>query len=120
MDGIFFLVRHGAATIGRIAGDIENTAKHAFAHRNGNRSAHGFHAHAAGEALGGAHRDRADPIFAEVLLDFEGEVLVDPSDFEGDFERVVDFRERAVSRVELDIDDGADDLDDFACMIHVR
>ena len=29
-------------------------------------------------------------------------------------------KQRAVSRVELDIDDGADDLDDFACVIHVR
>jgi hypothetical protein len=46
--------------------------------------------------------------------------LVDPSDFEGDFERVIDLRERAVSRVELDIDNGADDLNDFACLIHVR
>jgi hypothetical protein len=59
-------------------------------------------------------------MFAEVLLDFEGEVLIDPSDFEGDFERVIDLRERAVSRVELDIDNGADDLNDFACLIHVR
>ena len=114
MDGVFFLVGHGAASIGWITGDIENTAQYAFAHWHRDRSARGLHAHAAGEALGGAHRDGTNPVFAEVLLDFEGEVLVDPSDFEGDFERVVDFRKRAVCRVELDIDDGADDLDDFA------
>ena len=120
VDGIFFLVRNGAASIGRVAGYIENTAKHAFAHRNRNRGTHCLHAHSTGETLGGAHRDRANPVFAEVLLHFEGEVLVDPSDFEGDLERVIDFGKRAVGRVELDIDDGADDLNDFACLIHVR
>ena len=114
MDGIFFLVGHRAASIGWIAGDIENAAQDAFAHWHGDRSACGLHAHTTGEALSGTHRDGTNPVFAEVLLDFEGEVLVDPSDFEGDFERVVDFRKRAVCRVELDIDDGADDLDDFA------
>ena len=66
---------------------------------------------AALEAFGGGHGDGADPVIAEVLLDFEGEfggVTLD-----GVIQRKGVIDRRQLVR-ELDIDDGADDLNDFA------
>ena len=47
VDGIFFLVRHGAASIGRLACDIEDTSKNAFADGDRDWSAESGYFHAA-------------------------------------------------------------------------
>ena len=73
--------------------------------------------HAALQAVGRLHRDGADAVLAEVLLD-----LADDVDRRGaadagavDAERVVDRRQ--VSALELHVDDRADDLDDACLML---
>ena len=119
MDRVPLLVGYRTTAIGRLAGDIKDTAEHALADRNGNRSAERIHFHAACEAFGGAHGDRTNPMLTEVLLHFESEILFLAADFKVDFKRVVDFGQSAVCRVELDIDNGADDLDDSSFVIHV-
>jgi acyl-CoA thioesterase FadM len=58
-------------------------------------------------------------MLTEVLLHFKSEILFLVADFKVDFKRVVDFGQSAVCRVELDIDNGADDLDDSSFVIHV-
>ena len=73
-----------------------------------------LHLHAAHEAFGRVHRDRAHGALAEVLRDLEHEVVRLVADATG-WSRV-----SAVSSVgqlagrELDVDDGADDLGDLA------
>lgn len=119
MDGIFFLMGYGAATIGRLTGHIEDASKHAFANGDGDRSAECTHFHAASETFCGAHGDRANPVFTEVLLNLESEVLLFAADFEVDLESIVNFGQSAVRWVELDIDNGADDLNYSSFMIHV-
>ncbi len=64
---------------------------------------------AAREAVGRIHRDRADPVLAEVLLHFEHERV---EAFALDDERVEDVG-HALGR-KLGVNDGADDLDDLS------
>ena len=52
-------------------------------------------------------------------MHLKSETLFFAADFEVDFERVVDFGQSSVCRAELDIDNGADDLNDSSFMIHV-
>src|SRR5690606_13549245 len=61
---------------------------------------------AAAQPLARAHRDAAADALAELLLDLERQVAV------VELQRIVDLRDR-VAR-ELDVDDGADHLDDRA------
>ena len=71
------------------------------------------HVHAALQAVGRLHRDRAHAAFAEVLFDLGDDVdLLARGQGRHDAERVVDGGQ--VSALELDVDDGADDLDDLA------
>ena len=79
---------------------------------HGDRAAGVDDRHAALQALGGGHGDRAGEAAAEVLLDLEGEQLDLAGHFELDGERLVDGRDRVLG--ELDVDHGADDLDDFS------
>ena len=76
--------------------------------------------HAAPQAVGGAHRDRAHDAVAELLLDFERQALLGQRIVAFlDDQRVVDLRQRLAR--ELDIDDRADALDDGALdLCHVR
>ena len=62
---------------------------------------------AAREAFGGVHGDAADRVFAQVLRDFEDQRLA----VVVGFQRVQDRRQVVV---ELNVDDGADDLRDLA------
>ncbi len=74
MDRVTLGGGHRALFVHGIAGDIEDAAQHAFAHGHGNRRAGVGDGHAALEAFGRGHRDGAHPVFAEVLLDLEGEL----------------------------------------------
>ena len=62
---------------------------------------------AALQAFGGAHGNRAHHAVAELLLHFQGQFDV------LELERLVDLRNRLAR--ELHVDDGADDLGNFAC-----
>src|SRR5690606_14227074 len=106
-----------ATTVHRRTGDVENAAQHALTHRHGDRSTRVNGGHAALKTLGGRHRDRASDTAAEVLLDLERQQLLFASDLEIDGERLVDGRDGVLG--ELDVDDGADDLDDLAG-VHFR
>jgi hypothetical protein len=72
MDGVTF-VRDRAAFVHGIPGDVEHAAHDAVADRHGDGPAGVGHFIAALEAVGGGHGDGADPVVAEVLLDFEDE-----------------------------------------------
>src|SRR5207253_2063124 len=110
------LVRlHGALFIHDIARDVEHAAHDAVTDGHGDGRASVNDLEAAFEALGAGHGDGANPGIAEVLLDFEGELGGLILDFVIDGQGVVDGGERPRK---FYIDDGADDLDNFA-FIHV-
>src|ERR1039458_1094677 len=103
---------HRALFIHGFTGDVEHAPHHAFTHGHGNRRAGVGDLVAALETFGGAHGDGAHPVVAEVLLHFEGQLGLAVSGhfiFEG--QRVVNCGK--LSR-ELDVHNGADDLNDFA------
>src|SRR6266498_204621 len=64
----------GALLVNRRAGHVENAAHRAFADRHGDGRAAVGDFHAAFEAFGGGHGDGADPVVAQVLLHFEGQL----------------------------------------------
>ena len=98
-----------ARLVDRLADDVEDAAERLRADRHGDRAARVLHHRAAAQAVGGAHRDGAHPVVAEVRLRLEGE---DAAVVPGHLERVVDLRQ--LVRRELDVDHRADDLDDGA------
>ena len=111
MDRIALGEGDRAALVGGFAEDVEDAAEHAFADRNGNRRAGVVHFVAALEAFRERHGDGADPAFAEVLLDFEGQLGRLAADGVIDREGVEECGQVTVG--EFDIDDRADDLNDF-------
>ncbi len=118
MNGVFLGEGDRTALVGRLADNVEDTAEDALAHGDGNGSGGVEHFRAALETFGAAHGDGADPAFTEVLLDFERQFDSLAADFEIDFERVIDFGQRSVCRVEFNVHDGTDDLDDFSFGAH--
>ena len=84
----------------------------AGADRHRDRRAGVDHLHAAVHAVGRLHRDRADAVLAEVLLDLADDVDRRRLPRLDDAHGVVD-RGQLPAR-ELDVDDGSDDLDDLA------
>ena len=109
-------VRDRALAVDRRAGDVENAAEHAFADGHRDRRAGVDDRPAAHEALGGGHRDGAHDAFAEMLLHFEREELFGAGRGEVDGQRLIDGGD--VMLLKLDVNDGADDLDDFADVAH--
>jgi hypothetical protein len=89
-----------------------DAAERRCSHRHRDRSAQIHRVHAAHDTVGGAHGDRAHLIAADVLLH-----LGHDADRLGalarllHFERIVQVGE--VVRRELDVEHGADDLDDL-------
>ena len=112
VNGIFLLVRDGAAAIHGRTGDIKNATEDAVADRHGDRGAGIDNFHTALQAFGGRHSDRARETGTEMLLHLEREILGLTTDGERDGERLVDGRDGVLR--ELHVDHGADDLDDFA------
>ena len=62
------------ALVDRLAEQVEDATERVLADRDGDRGAGVDDRVAAAQAVGGVHRDRADAVVAEVLLDLEGEV----------------------------------------------
>ena len=102
----------------RGAGDVEDAAEHAFADGHRDRGAGVGDRHAAHEALGGGHRDGADHSRRRDAAAPRGSGLLLAGDGEVDGERLVDGRDGVLG--ELHVDDGTDDLDDFACVAHAE
>ena len=65
----------GRALVDRLADDVEDAAERLLADRDRDRRAGVVHGHAAGEAVGGGHRDRAHLALAEVLRHLQRELL---------------------------------------------
>jgi hypothetical protein len=78
VDRVLLVELDLAAAVHRVAGDVEDAAEDAVAHRDGDGGAGVDDLHAALEALDRGHRDRAGDAGAEVLLDLEREVLLLP------------------------------------------
>ena len=51
-------------TIHRFSNNVQKPAQHLFAHGDGNRLAGIDRLGAAGQSVGGVHRDAADPVFS--------------------------------------------------------
>ena len=97
-----------ALAVDRVAEHVEDAPEGRLADRDRDRRAGVADVDAAGEAVGRRHRDGADPVVAEVLLDLADErFLALALDLDG----VVDGRQLAGR--ELDVDDRAGDLDDL-------
>ena len=91
--------------------DVEDAAEDLLAHRHHDRRAGVLDHHAADQTVGGVHRDAADRALAQVLGDLDDDVVGTGVDRGvGDRERGVDLRQ--VGAGELDVHDGADDLED--------
>ena len=116
VNRVAFFVGHVAALIHGIAGDVEDATEHAFADGNGDGRTAVHHFHAALEAFGGRHGDGTGDAVPQMLLHLEGEVLGLAIHLEGDGKSLVDGRHAA--RGELHVDNGADNLDDFAGITH--
>ena len=112
VNGIILLGGDRPAFIHRVAGDVENAAHHARADGHGNGRAGVEDFEAALEAFGAGHGDGTDPMVAQMLLHFEGELgFAVPGHVEIDRDGVVNGGEAGG---EFDIHDRPDDLDDFA------
>ncbi len=109
VDGTRLRARHGALVVDGPAEDVEDATQRALTDGDRDRRAGVEHRDAARESVRGGHRDRADPVVAQVLLHFADQrVLAFPKDLDG----VVDGRQSAGG--EFDVDDGSGDLDDPA------
>ena len=98
--------RHRALLVDRLAQDVEDAAQGDLADRDRDRAAGVDDVDAAGKAVRGGHGHAADPVVAQVLLDLADDLhAVAAYDLDG----VVDPRQLAGR--ELDVDDGAGDLD---------
>ena len=99
--------------VDRLAEHVHDAAERRGADRHRDRRAGVDDLHAAAHAVGRLHRDGADAVLAEVLLDLADDVdglAAGPG--REDPDRVVDGRQ--VPGLELDVDDRSDDLDDLA------
>ena len=107
MNGAPLGVRHRTGVVDRLADDVDDAPERAVADRNGDRRAGVGDLLAAHQAFGDVHRDGAHRGFAEMLGHLEDQAVA----LVAGLQRVEDRRQLAV---ELDVDDGADDLSDAA------
>ena len=110
VDRVALLRLDRLAFIDRLADHVQDPAKRFRADRNGDRCAGVGRVSASDKTLGRVHRDRANRRFTEMLRDFENKALTAIVDLEG----VLNGRQMAFK---LDIDNGADDLTDFADIV---
>ena len=93
-----------AALVDRLAEHVHDAAERLRADRHRDRAAGVDHLHAADQAVGGAHRDRADFRLAELLRHLEHQLAA----VGADVQRVQDVRQLAL---EANVDDCTRDLD---------
>jgi peptide chain release factor 1 len=97
---------NGARVVDRVAENVHDAAEHLRADGHGDRLAGVPNRETAAQAFRRAHRDRAHDTVAELLLHLERQVAV------LQLQRVIDFRDRVARK--LDVDDGANDLNNRA------
>ncbi len=103
----------GGPVVDRVADHVEDAAEALGADGHLDGGARVAHGHPADQTIGRVHRDRAHGALAEVLRDFERQVVSHVRDAGvGQLERIEDLGQLAVG--ELDVDDRPDDLDHFA------
>src|SRR2546429_1413843 len=112
MNRITLIRGDRALLVDRVTDDVEDAAHSPFADRHGDGAAAIHDFEAALHPFGGAHRDGADPIVAEMLLYFEREFTATRTGhvvFDG--EGVINGRKSAV---EFHVHNRTDDLNDFS------
>lgn len=102
------------AVIDGLAEKVEHTAEGLFADGNLNGGSGIDRVHAADESVGGGEGDRSDDVVSQVLGDFNDEV--DAALLVPDGQSVVDLGQAVAA--ESAVDNGAEDLDDFASARH--
>ena len=114
MDRPRFFRVDGTAIVDRLAEDVEDAAEGFASDGNFDCGAGVDRFHAANHAVRRLHRDAAHLVFADVVRDFNDDVDGNLSELAvvDDADGVVDRRQMPF--VELDVDGGADDLDDFS------
>ena len=100
------------AAIDRLAEHVQDAAQRRVANRHRDRSAEVDRLHAADEAVGARHGDAAHLVLPDVLLHLERQVDGHRAGRVAHEHRVVDLRQLLGRK--LDVDNGADDLDDVA------
>jgi hypothetical protein len=109
VDRVAPFALHRALAVDGLADDIEHAAEGLLADRDGDGLAGVDGLHPAAQPVGALHRDRPDPVVAEMLLDLgDDEVAVIALHREG----VVDLRK--LTLLEAHVQDRSDDLDYFA------
>jgi hypothetical protein len=99
--------------INRLSEDVHHPSERRRAHRHRNRGARIHGVHSALHAVGRFHRDGANAVLAEMLLDFDDDVDGLPAlAVRLDVNGVVDLRQ--LSALEFQVHDGANHLDDLA------
>ena len=109
MDRPAHVAGHVVPPVDHVAEEVEDSAQGLLPHRDGDRAAGVDHLVAATQAVGRIHRDGADAVVAEVLLDLADEVHGRPALRLGrlDPQRVVDLGKRVT---EEGVDHDARDL----------
>jgi len=97
-----------SSLINGVTSDVQDTTESSRADRNGNRSTSVRSLGATNETLSTVHSNATNDILAQVLSDLEDQLLV----VVGRLQSVQDRRQ--LGSVELDVDDGTDDLVDLA------
>ncbi len=110
VDGELGLLADGAALIDGLTEDVEDAAEGFAADGDGNLATGGDDLGLELEEVGGLHGNAAAGVGVQVLDDLEGEGLI-AAEVLGDVEGGEDGRD---TFVEVDIDDGTDDLGDVA------
>src|SRR5205085_11681388 len=105
MDRPPLIVRYGARLVDRIADHVDDAAQRAVADRHRNGSAGVRHLLTAHQPFARIHGDGAHGRFAEMLGDFEHQAIAL-------ILRLECIEDRRQLRLEMDVDDGADDLRD--------
>src|SRR5204863_6704068 len=113
MDRITFFKFYWTTIIDWIARHVEKPAEHSFSNWDRDWPASIGDTHPALQTFGRRHGDGADPVFTEVLLDFEGELGRVPVDFVFELERVVDARQLP-GILKFHVHHGTDDLNDLS------
>jgi hypothetical protein len=108
VDRVALLRLHRPELVHRLADHVQHAAERRGTHRHRDLAARVDDLRAAHHAVGGMHADAAHAVVAQVLLHLDDHVDLRVA-LALDVERLVDRRDR---RVELDVDDRADHLDD--------
>src|SRR5204863_3154295 len=113
MDRITFFKFYWTTIIDWIARHVEKPAEHSFSNWDRDWPASIGDTHPALQSFGRRHGDGADPVFTQMLLDFESEFGWVVVDLVLDFERIINFWQ-SLPLWELHVHNGTDYLNDVS------